>query len=184
MSDYEQLEVGGYLFLQEEDKNIADKELKKISYLENHLDFNKPYQVLQVYHKAIEERIFKTPIGIEYLKKIQDFLKEKFPEEEIEPIPLYVTYEAKLRERYNVIRPTIKKQEKKKTNGFWVSVFMNIVLIVLVIGMFSIALSSNNPNILNYERALIDKYSAWEEELDQREQEVREKEKKLFLEEN
>ena len=31
--------------------------------------------------------------------------------------------------------------------------------------MFAIALTSDEPNILNYERALVNKYSAWEQEL-------------------
>lgn len=182
MEKREEWEVDGYLFMQQEDAQTAVQEQKKIQYLEKHLDFNQPEQVRKVYQKAIEERIFKTPTGMEYLKRLQRYLKSQ-SEEEIPPIPLYVTFEPKLRESYEVKRPAVRKQEQKKGNGLPISIVINLILGVIVIWMFVIALNSANPNILNYERALTDKYSAWEEELTQREQIIRDKERQLFLEE-
>lgn len=183
MPNQETLEVDGYLFAQIEDAQAAAQEKKKIEYLEKHLDFNNPDQVLKVYKKAIAERIFKTPVGMEYLKRLQRYLKSQQIEGEIPPVSLYVAFEPKLREQYEVLRPAVKRQEKKKGNGLRISVIINLILAATVIWMFVIALSSDNPNILNYERALTDKYSAWEEELSQREQNIREKERELFLEE-
>ena len=48
--------------------------------------------------------------------------------------------------------------------------------------MFMITLRSDNPNVLNYERALTDKYASWEQELTERERAVREKELELQVE--
>ena len=59
---------------------------------------------------------------------------------------------------------------------------MNIVMIVAIIAMFVITLNSDQPNILNYERNLQNKYASWEQELTQREQTVREKERELHIE--
>lgn len=39
--------------------------------------------------------------------------------------------------------------------------------------MFAIALSSSNPNIINYERVLQDKYAGWAQELSSREEALR-----------
>ena len=58
---------------------------------------------------------------------------------------------------------------------------MNIALIAAVIAMFVITLKSDQPNILNYETALINRYSEWEEELSVRENALREKERELKL---
>ncbi len=183
MENREEWEVDGYLFMQKEDAQTAMQEQKKVQYLEKHLDFNQPEQIRKVYQKAVEERIFKTPIGMEYLKRLQRYLKSQAGEGEIPPISLYVAFEPKLRESYEMKSPAVKKQEKKKGNALPISIVINLILGIIVIWMFVIALSSDNPNILNYERALTDKYSTWEEELTQREQMIREKERELFLEE-
>lgn len=47
--------------------------------------------------------------------------------------------------------------------------------------MFMITLKSDNPNILNYEKNLVNRYAAWEQELREREQVVREKERELNI---
>ena len=59
---------------------------------------------------------------------------------------------------------------------------MNIVLALLVGGMFYVAMTGNNPNILNYKNSIVNKYAAWEQELTEREQAVREREKELGIE--
>lgn len=69
-----------------------------------------------------------------------------------------------------------------KKAGLCLSVIMNIVMIVAIIAMFVITLNSDQPNILNYERNLQNKYASWEQELTQREQTVREKERELHIE--
>ena len=69
-----------------------------------------------------------------------------------------------------------------KKAGIRLSVIMNIVMIVAIIAMFVITLNSDQPNILNYERNLQDKYASWEQELTRREQTVRERERELHIE--
>ena len=184
MENQEMLEVDGYLFTQKE-AQLALQEKKRAEYLENHLDFSNPKQILNVYRRAIEERIFTTPVGTEYLRRLQQYLNSKQVEGEIPPITVYAGSESKPQEAPEV-SSRVKKQNAKKRaarNALLLSVLLNLILAVMVIGMFVITLKSDNPNILNYERVLTDKYSAWEEELTQRERTVREKEHELFLQE-
>ena len=54
---------------------------------------------------------------------------------------------------------------------------------IAIIAMFTITLESDNPNVLNYERALTDRYASWEQELTEREQAVRQRERELQIEE-
>jgi hypothetical protein len=49
--------------------------------------------------------------------------------------------------------------------------------------MFYISFTSSNPNVLNYERAVQNKYSQWEQELSDREAVIRDKEKELLINE-
>ena len=76
MSHENNLSVGGYVFYTEKDAKLAEAEQQKIEYLEARIDYSKPASVLVVYQKLIQERVFKTPVGLQYLKKIQGFLKE------------------------------------------------------------------------------------------------------------
>ena len=61
---------------------------------------------------------------------------------------------------------------------------MSIVIAALafmVIAMFVIAAVNPNVGYVNTERKVVDKYSAWQEDLEQREQVVKEKEKELNI---
>ena len=49
--------------------------------------------------------------------------------------------------------------------------------------MFYIAYTSEHPNVLNYKRNLVNKYAQWEQELSEREKEIREKERNLMIDE-
>ena len=55
------------------------------------------------------------------------------------------------------------------------------MLVLAIISMFCISFLSENPNILNYERSITNKYAAWEQELTEREKAVREKERELSI---
>ena len=90
----EGLIAAGYAFLNEEDARRAANEEKRINQLEEKLDYSKPESILLIYRKAIQERVFKTPVGIQYLKKLQSYLleREEIDQEKILPIPLYTSF--------------------------------------------------------------------------------------------
>ncbi len=60
-----------------------------------------------------------------------------------------------------------------------VSFILNILLVIALCAMFTISLKSDNPNILNYKKNLTNQYASWEQQLTERENAVREKEKEL-----
>lgn len=175
----------GFSFYTEKDAALAVQEQKKVEFLETKMDYNNPESVMKIYSRAIGERIFKTPIGIMYLRHLQMFLMEQeaINPDDVPAIPLYVTFDGEIREQTSPARkrvePSVKK--KKKSNALPISIILNIALIGAVISMFYITLNSSQPNILNYEKNLVNQYSAWEQELTIREQAVREKELELKL---
>lgn len=181
------LSVGGYLFYTEKDAQTARTEIEKIEYLEARIDYSAPDTIRYIYEKAIHERIFKTPVGLEYLKKLREFLLSQ-PEadtENIIDIPLYVTYDGEVRGRTEPARSRIASH--KKTDGekarFTISVIVNVMLVLAILCMFYISYSSEQPNIINYERVLLNQYASWEQELTEREQVIREKERELQIRE-
>ena len=52
-------------------------------------------------------------------------------------------------------------------------------MVAVILAMFVISFKSDYPNIINYRRAIVNEYSEWEQELTEREQAVREAERKL-----
>lgn len=179
------LKVEHFLFSSEDDADLARKEIKKVEYLQKHIDYSIPQNVLLVYEKANKERIFRTPIGIQYMQTLRDFLIQSgIEQDKIQPITLYATYEIKLRTRTEPARKRVIESQKdinKRRLKF--SILINILLVFAVLGMFAIALTSNNPNIINYKNSLVNQYSDWEQELNEREQIIREKELEIIQQE-
>lgn len=177
--------VGGYDFLSELDAQKASLDLSKIKVLEERVKASRPKDIKAVYEKAIENKIFKSPIGWEYLARLRDRLYASgFSEEELIPIPIPVSLTRHSAfENLSVqqrIRPVTKdnKAEFKRLFPY----ILNVFLLIIVIAMFIIASTSDSDNILNYKRNVTNRYSSWEQDLTQREKVIREKEKKLGIE--
>lgn len=175
--------VEGFAFNTNQDAELADLERKKIAYLEERMDYSNPDSILRIYEKAIHDKIFKTPVGIYYLKGLRQYLLEQddIPSEAVEPIPLLHTFgkEAKAdktREQENAT------EHKKNSTALSFSVILNFLLAAAIVAMFAIAINTDQPNILNYEKAITNRYATWEQELTEREQAVREKERELNIE--
>ena len=162
--------VSGFAFYSEKDARLAEQERQKIAYLDKRIDRTNLESVLVIYKKALDDRVFRTPVGLEYLRELQGELKaeQDLLGEEIPPIPLWTNF-ADTREKTSPARRRIKPApEENKNTTFRLSLI--------------ITLNSDQPNVLNYERNLQNKYATWEQELTQREQTVREKERELHIE--
>lgn len=189
LEDIGRYSAEGFSFYTKGDALLATQEKKKVEYLETKLDYRYPESILRIYNKAIEERVFKSPVGIVFLKKLQDYLSSQ-PQilpEEIADIPLYASFEGELhldtKHTPEAKSAREKKKEalkpKQKTSVLTVSVILNIGLVIAVIAMFVITLKSEQPNILNYEQNLLNKYSSWEQELTDKERELNARELEL-----
>ena len=186
MSEQKDYCVDGYRFASLEDAKEAQVEKIKADYFNAKLQGKNKESMLAVYDKVLDEKIFETPIGWEYLKKLQRQLQRGgVQEEQIRPIPLYLTFSHKESEETEKpvrvrVRPSQKVSAEKRR--LQTSVIINILLVILVIAMFAITLNSKNPNILNYRRQILNEYASWEQELTERERAVREKESALGME--
>ncbi|SFP43891.1 hypothetical protein SAMN04487928_10251 [Butyrivibrio proteoclasticus] len=173
--------IGGYEFLTEKDAEKGSLDLSKIKVLETRVKVSKAEDMLTLYEKAIQSRIFKTPLGWRYLTDLREkLLSSGYKEKDLIPIPLEIpmTRQSSLEKLTpEKDRPT---QKKVQFRGI-LSIVLNVVLIIVVILMFVIASTSENDNIINYKRNITNRYSAWDEELKEREKAVREAEKRLGI---
>lgn len=174
----------GFVFYSQKEAETAAGEKRKIEYLEAHIDYSRPESVLHIYERAIRERIFSTPVGMYYLRHLQDFLLEQpqIEKEAVPPVPVYAVFGGTSQTKVTPVRNRVKPEVKKeKFPALRVSVVINVALVIAVIAMFVIALQSDHPNILNYEQNITNRYAGWEQELTEREQKVREKEKEFSI---
>lgn len=176
-----ELIVGDYMFSTLEEANVAKLELDKIQKLTEKLVDADDEMLFKVYNRSIEKNTFRTPVGLEFMKALKKRLeKSRKIKDNVLPIPVSVNNleisEAK--EKEDDIKK-VRDDAKKYSSFFKWSLFINAVLVIVIIALFVITGTSKNPNIINYENALIDKYSSWESELNQKEKELRVKEKEI-----
>lgn len=177
--------VGGFEFVSENDAQKGQMDLSKINLLESRVKASRPGDIKAVYEKAIENKIFKTPIGWGYLMGLRKKLLESgFKEEDLIPIPLNVSITRHSAMENLTVRQRIIPDTSQKESPFKriFPIVLDIVLAILVIIMFLIAASGENDNIINYKRNVTNRYSSWEQDLTDREKAVREAEKRLGIE--
>lgn len=186
--------VNGFQFENIKDYEDALNEKKGIKYLEKNINLNDTAKVLQLYNSLLEKNMFHTPIGLEYMRRLRSTLvKSKGVDGEIP----YVKVAAYVGQQDDVdvgagsgttagrtsgesvkVKELEKKCDKYK-DGRRNSIILNIILILAIIAMIVIARTATAPNIINYERVIIDKYSSWKEELSDKEKELKQWEKEL-----
>lgn len=177
-----ELVVDDYAFSSMEEANVARLEKDKIDRLNEKLA-NADNEILyKVYNKSIEKNTFRTPVGMEFMKKTRNILKDDSSYcDKLPPIPVIVNENKARNDEKNDDIKKYKENARKNIALFRWSLFINLVLVVIVIVFFVITSTSKTPNIINYENVLIDKYSSWEQELTERENTVRAKEAELNI---
>ncbi|MBE5882689.1 MAG: hypothetical protein E7289_10370 [Lachnospiraceae bacterium] len=194
MEDQKIYLVGGIAFTDIKQAKLAQIEQKRIEILDEKLNYNDIEAVANVYKKARDNRTFQTPVGITYMLRLYDWLiKNNYEgvdkmyvimEQEPDKANVDNLENGLLTERDELWKSRLENQKKKEwvlSNKLRTSLWVNAVLVVLVILLFVISQTGNNPTILNYKTKIINQYSAWEQELEQREQAVEEKEAELGI---
>lgn len=181
--------VDGFEFVDVENGSIAREEIQRINYISSKMKEDNPEAVLSVYNKMIESNTFFTPIGLEYLRSLQDYLykKKEIDDSRIRDIPVMVSYVDivnRLNNKKDIEREE-RAQRRKRVKTFKreykASLIVNAVLILMIVAMFIMILKSDTPNMINYENAITNRYASWEQELTERESRVREKENELGI---
>ena len=179
-----ELIVDGYIFGTMADADLAREESERIKYLDDNMNYANIPKVLQLYNRALDTKMFQTPVGWEYLIRLKNLLLSAgVTEPQIRPIPLYNVFAreeepAKMIDRIQA--PTRKKKDVYRRK-YAVSVLITCIMVVLVIVLFFIALHAETPNMLNYRNAIINDYADWEQDIRERENKVREKERELEM---
>ncbi len=117
MNRYEMV-VDGFVFMNEKEAQKAHQEESSVQYVKNRLDMENPRMVLQMYRKLLAEQVFETPVGLAYLKELQNYLlaEPELEGEGIEAIPLpekSVSSAARPAANQDIQKPAAAQGEQK-----------------------------------------------------------------------
>ncbi|MDY5576987.1 MAG: hypothetical protein SPF70_05850 [Lachnospiraceae bacterium] len=174
--------INGYCFENEESLKNAKNELEGIEYLKKRTNYSNPQNVWKIYHTVIEKRLFKTPVGYDFLKELQQYLEEskEIDNSQIAPIPVWESEKKgkKVRFDFSGIKRAADKTSPYR-NRFINMVILNVILLIILVLFIFISNNSHNLNIINYKNRIDAEYTEkednlakWEEEISLREQEL------------
>lgn len=172
--------VDGYFFDDDDFFKTAKNEVEGVEYLRKRTNFSNPQNVLNIYNTVIDKKLFKTPIGYEFLKELQEFLynSDAIDDEIIEPIPVFIlkVKGAKIKFDLPKVKKTVDKTSPYRTK-FKNMIVLNVILIIILILFVIISNNSSNLNIINYKNRIDAEYIAkednlamWDKELTAREE--------------
>ena len=181
--------VDGFLFEDETTAELAKKEEEGIRFIKERTALNNPEVVLKLYNKLLEQKLFVTPVGTRFLLELQSVLLRTpyMAREEIPPIPvsdMLLKKEPEPTGPVAKVKETAKKVDKKVEGNykkpFYAALFFAVVFALSVVGMFIInEISGNNVNIINYRNEILNEYSTWEQQLEEKEAELKAWEEEL-----
>lgn len=174
----EEYVVDGYSFTTKEEYEKAKKELEGMEYLKGRTNFENINEVLSVYNKVIDKKLFITPVGFDFLKELQTTLVEDggMDLNEIKPIPVL----AKSLGAEKKVKEKPKGEENSGHRNKLINlVIVNILLVIAIVIIIIITNNSQNTNVLNYKARLDREYEQREDSLAKWSQELKEKELEL-----
>ena len=178
--------VNGFLFGSKDDVELANQELSTVKYIESKIANRRSDTILSVYQGAIDRKMFRTPVGYAYMHDLQKkMVSMGVKPDSIPGIPLYQVYNSKLDDELKPRRGIGVPKRKKKSAILRMNrnlIIANIILAVIIIALFVINIKGSTPTVLNYKNALENEYASWEQDLKQREDKIREKERELNIE--
>lgn len=177
--------IMGFEFEDEEEYKIAKKETDYTINLNENLKGISSDRLLELYNKIIDEKLLKTPIGIEFLRKMQKqlFNDKSIDNAMIKSIPATMfKYEEKREAGQSAVtlnkknNNTVKNKNLKYKDMYIKMLIINFALILAIVIMFVITKSADKFDTDYYRESIENDYISWQNELEERESAIKAKE--------
>ena len=171
MDNYEDRIINGFYFKSKAEYARAQKELDTINQIKEKMDTFDINAIEQMYIKMVSKTYFSTPVGLSFLYDMRKYIEDTTGNRELPYIPVPMPKKVKVKGDNEQIKKLEAENENIKFSKKILTVII-ITLAVVVIGMFFIAATSDNTGFIKKEEKIIDKYSSWQETLEQKEEEL------------
>ncbi|BBF42027.1 hypothetical protein lbkm_0709 [Lachnospiraceae bacterium KM106-2] len=185
MSSESEKTVQGFLFETQSDYENAKKEYEVVTYLKANTDFSNVKVIYKLYEKLLEKDTFQTVIGYKFLSEIREQILESNEEFEriLKPVPVKKSNVVSKKKKKKRVNPEVEgkykllyenmKEKRTRTK------IVNFFLIGIILAMIVITFTSNHASTEKLETALQNKYSTWQDELNQKEKQLDQREAQL-----
>lgn len=168
--------IMGYEFDDKASADAAKNELEMISKIKSQGNMNNHKIALSVYNKLLEDNLFKTPIGLEYMRSLQKELLTVKTIDKSEIKAIKIKYETNSEQKpdrkiteYSKNTDKNKKAAQKYKDKFIKSLIVNIVLASIIAAMFLIVKYSHRFDEQAHRERIENEYISWEKDLKERE---------------
>jgi len=185
--------IDGYSFPGRVDYDRALKEKEAVSYITANTNMADMKAVLKVYNMSVEKKSFQTVIGLEFVNNMRKSLissgivsKDTLPGI---PVPKIAGDIHKAEPAKSSTAGSIERYKLAYENALAGRTIRNmaIIFLILIIIAMLVITYNNKYSIFTYftnyqedmENEILDKYEAWQIELDKKEQELEKREKAL-----
>lgn len=170
--------VEGYGFDDAKQAGKVKRELEAILYLTDKIRQSSPETACKIYQKIVEQELFHTSVGCEFVRSLGDYLVQNhFIEESL--VKETQEQQESVAQNTDELHKSLEHKLLRTKKRLNTSVILNVLLAAGIAVMLYIASTSSSINILNYETALVDKYASWAEELKDKERNLKEREAAL-----
>ncbi len=178
----DKLIIDGYIFESSREAKIAIKEKNVIAKIQDGINISNTESVYNTYTKLVTKNYFVTPVGLSFLRVMRDYLKDYYSEDELRPIMVMdrrpVIEDAKLEINFRQYEKL--KSENNKLNSVKQKLIVAVVaMIIVILGMVFIVVTNENLGYFNAEEKVLNKYSAWQERLENWEEELIQREESI-----
>lgn len=181
LTEQDEMQVGSFRFETLKEAKEAKREQEKIQVLKGKIDFAHTKDMLALYQRLVDKKVFKTPIGYQFLGEFREYLTQELHLDEQEIPHIYVEPKKGMSRFQQEQLDFLQKENQQLEAGRKRSVILIIVLILMIVTMFVITILNPNVGYINTENKILNRYASWEEELTEREERIREREAELGI---
>ncbi len=174
------MELDGYAFKSRSDFERALKERDTIEKIKAGINPENLDSIKSMYIRLTSKNYFSTPIGIGFLRDMQKYLIENGEDTALIPVPKSKVLKEKSDEVTDSSYLDSLLAENNKIRRIKSKLIIAVVALTFtVVAMIFMVMTNDNLGYYKAEEKVLDKYSAWEEELKSREKALDEREDEL-----
>lgn len=174
--------VQSYSFSNINEYEKAKKEQETVAYVRANTNLNNIKVVAKLYSSLIEKETFDTIVGYRFLEELRQILlsEDLLSEEALPFIPVKAKdskfiRESVANEQYEKYKNLYEKTNHKKK----ISIYANFFLAIIIVAMMVLSVMTNHGASSKTEAEILDKYASWAQELQQKEDELNQREELL-----
>ena len=187
-------QIDEYSFANRGEYERALKEKETIAYLQANTESNDNKALLKIYNRSVEKKSFHTVFGMNYLSSLRRQLIASgiVTEETLAPVPVIRSTAAEIRSEHpdqSQLERQLARYKAAYESARTGRIIKNLTIIILLVVIIAILLITYQSRysvftyFTNYKEdmreELIDEYVDWENQLEQKEQELNDREAAL-----